>query len=167
MPSYYSLDFLCHILSPLSGRQRQSQDPPQHACEQAPRQMALCQQQPVVAGMLYQPAAKAHLAEFPSTPDVCRLPGRPHPPNNTCFWKVRTGRFRRCGIMRLRGRIPGGFWKGAGAPGMPCRRQCPVSRIQLATRRRPHAGWRLADRWRHGLFLMTDDRFSSNERLCP
>jgi hypothetical protein len=28
----------------LSGRQRQSQNPPQHACEQAPRQMALCQQ---------------------------------------------------------------------------------------------------------------------------
>ena len=40
----------------LSGWQRQSQNPPQHTSEQALRQMALRLQQPVVAGMLYQPA---------------------------------------------------------------------------------------------------------------
>ena len=34
--------------------------PPQHACEQAPRQMTLRQEQPVVASMLYQPAAGLH-----------------------------------------------------------------------------------------------------------
>src|ERR1035441_5582491 len=39
---------------------RQSLNPPQHASEQAPREMALRQQKPVVTGMLYQPPAGLH-----------------------------------------------------------------------------------------------------------
>ncbi len=35
----------------LSGRHRQRRDPPQHGPEQRPRQMALRQQEPVIAGM--------------------------------------------------------------------------------------------------------------------
>ena len=48
------------FLPRLSGWQRQSLHPPQHASEQAPRQMALRQQQPVVPRMLYQPPAGLH-----------------------------------------------------------------------------------------------------------
>jgi hypothetical protein len=44
----------------LSGWQRQSQNLPQYASKQAPRQVALSQQQPVVAGMLYQSPAGLH-----------------------------------------------------------------------------------------------------------
>jgi cytochrome c peroxidase len=39
LPSVVQIGFAW--LPRLSGRQRQSQNPPQHACEQAPRQMAL------------------------------------------------------------------------------------------------------------------------------
>ena len=44
----------------LSGRQRQCLDSPHHAGEQPPGQVSFRQQQPVVAGMLYQPAARLH-----------------------------------------------------------------------------------------------------------
>jgi hypothetical protein len=44
----------------LSRWRRQHRDPPQHACEEPARQMTLCQQQPVVPGMLYQTPAGFH-----------------------------------------------------------------------------------------------------------
>ena len=44
----------------LSDWQRQSLHPPQHASKQAPREMALCQQQPLVASVLDQPPACLH-----------------------------------------------------------------------------------------------------------
>jgi len=47
-------------LARLPGWQRQSLQAPQYAPEQAPRQVALRQQQPIVAGMLDQPPAGFH-----------------------------------------------------------------------------------------------------------
>src|SRR5450759_5552137 len=44
----------------LSRRKRQSIDPPQHTGKQPPRQMTLRQQQPIIAGMFHQPAARLH-----------------------------------------------------------------------------------------------------------
>jgi hypothetical protein len=49
----------------LSGRQRQSQNPTQHTCEQAPGQVVLRQQQPVVTGMLDQSAARLQQLRAP------------------------------------------------------------------------------------------------------
>jgi hypothetical protein len=48
------------FLPSLPGRQRPSLYPPQYASEQAPRQVALRQEQPLVASMLYQPSAGLH-----------------------------------------------------------------------------------------------------------
>jgi hypothetical protein len=50
LPSVVQIGFAW--LARLSGRQRQSQNPPQHACEQAPRQVALGQHHPVVPSVL-------------------------------------------------------------------------------------------------------------------
>src|ERR1039458_6909632 len=50
LPSVVQIGFAW--LARLSGRQRQSQNPPQHACEQAPRQVALGQHYPVVPSVL-------------------------------------------------------------------------------------------------------------------
>jgi hypothetical protein len=47
-------------LGSLSCRQGQRPDPPQHVAEQPPVEMALCQEQPVVAGMLDEPSAGLH-----------------------------------------------------------------------------------------------------------
>jgi hypothetical protein len=44
----------------LSGRQGQRGDPPHHASKQSPRQVALCQQQPVIAGVLDETPAGLH-----------------------------------------------------------------------------------------------------------
>src|SRR5664279_2069325 len=44
----------------LSRRKRQHGDPPHHAPKEPPRQMALRQQKPVVAGMFHQPSAGLH-----------------------------------------------------------------------------------------------------------
>jgi hypothetical protein len=57
--------------------------------------------------MLYQSAAKAHLAEFPSTPDVCRLPGRPILPITPVSGRVKPAGF---GAVES-GSYEGGFWR--------------------------------------------------------
>ena len=44
----------------LSRRKRQHRDPPHHTPKEPPRQMALRQQKPVVAGMLHQPSTRLH-----------------------------------------------------------------------------------------------------------
>ncbi len=44
----------------LSGRHRQRRDPPHHASKEPPRQVALCEQQPVIPGVLDQPPAGLH-----------------------------------------------------------------------------------------------------------
>ena len=44
----------------LSRRKRQPIDPPQHIGKQPPRQITLRQQQPIIAGMFHQPAARLH-----------------------------------------------------------------------------------------------------------
>ena len=45
---------------PLSSRHRQRPDPPQHVAEQPPGQMPFRQQEPVVPGVLHQPAPGLH-----------------------------------------------------------------------------------------------------------
>ena len=45
---------------PLSSRHWQRPDPPQHVAEQPTGQMPFCQQEPVVPGMLHQPASGFH-----------------------------------------------------------------------------------------------------------
>ena len=45
---------------PLSSRHWQRSDPPQHVAEQPTGQMPFCQQEPVVPGMLHQPASGFH-----------------------------------------------------------------------------------------------------------
>jgi hypothetical protein len=44
----------------------------------------------------------------------CDIAGALPPPNNTCFWRGKTGRFRYRRIRRLRRPFPAGFWNGAG-----------------------------------------------------
>ena len=44
----------------LPRRERQRLDPPRHCPEEPPRQMSLRQQQPVIRGVLGQPAARLH-----------------------------------------------------------------------------------------------------------
>ncbi len=44
----------------LSGWHWQSLNPPHHACEEPPRQMILCQEQPIIAGMFHQAPARLH-----------------------------------------------------------------------------------------------------------
>ena len=58
LPSSVQIGFAS--LPRLPGWQRQSLHAPQHASEQAPRHMAFCQQQPVVASMFDQPPARLH-----------------------------------------------------------------------------------------------------------
>ena len=53
-------DFAGLIALLLAGRHRQRIDPPDHAPEQPPCEMALRQHQPVVPGVLDQPAARLH-----------------------------------------------------------------------------------------------------------
>lgn len=58
--TYWSIRFHCIIAHPLPSRHRQCSDPPNHAPEHAPREMALGQHQPVVPGVLNQPVARLH-----------------------------------------------------------------------------------------------------------
>src|ERR1019366_374110 len=44
----------------LSRRKRQPSDPPEHTAKQPFRQMALRQQQPIIAGMFHQPSTRLH-----------------------------------------------------------------------------------------------------------
>ena len=55
---------------PLSSRHWQRPDPPQHVAEQPTGQMPFCQQEPVVPGVLYQPAPGFHQAPL----ETCERP---------------------------------------------------------------------------------------------
>ena len=64
----------------LSRRKRQDCDPPHHTPKEPPRQMALRQQQPVIAGVFHQPSIRLErrqrrfFHELPSTPTSGWLP---------------------------------------------------------------------------------------------
>src|SRR5713226_759840 len=54
---------ICSTLALASSRRRRERrDPRQHATKQPPRQMTLCQQEPVVAGVFDQTSASFHQA---------------------------------------------------------------------------------------------------------
>jgi hypothetical protein len=72
LPSVVQIGFA--FLPSLPGWQRQSLYLPQHASEQAPRQVALCQQQPVVTGMLNQPSARLRHVRTRMNIDGCSDP---------------------------------------------------------------------------------------------
>jgi len=66
----------------LSHRQRQPGEPPEHTAKQPLRQMALCQQKPVVAGMFHQQSTRLHqpLPQTRQRPVLDSLGQRQPPP---------------------------------------------------------------------------------------
>src|ERR1035441_4547297 len=66
----------------LSRRKRQPRDSPEHTAKQPPRQMALRQQEPVVAGMFHQPSSGLHqpLLQAGQRPVLDSLGQRQPPP---------------------------------------------------------------------------------------
>jgi len=76
--------FRCIIALPLTGRHRQRIDPPDHAPEQPPWEMALGQHQSVVSGVLDQPAASSPAAAAGQQPAADLLRQGQPPSKQAC-----------------------------------------------------------------------------------
>ena len=106
-----------HLLAaaPLSTRQRQGADPPNHASKKPPVQMSFRQQQPVVAGMFHQPSTGLHqpLLQARQRPVLDSLGQRQPPPRNGVVDHAPTRRFV---VFHLKKGLPFGVAVGPSRP---------------------------------------------------